>query len=253
MSSRLWDILVQSLPRLLIPFLTISLKLTVLTFIVGTLFAAVIAIVQIAEVPVLKQLARIYIWIFRSTPLLLQLWIIFYGLPTLGIKMGGFTAAVIAYSMNEAAYNSEIIRSSILSVPQGQIEAGYMVGMNYFQIMMKVVLPQAARIAFPPMFNSLIALVKDTSLASTVTVIEMMAVARQIAARYYEPFALYCETGLIYLIVCTLLTRLQSYLEGKLVWKSSDKLPSVEIESLKAQREKKTMRHRVNGDHADWE
>ena len=227
-SSRLWDILVQSLPRLLIPFLTISLKLTVLTFIVGTLFAAVIAIVQIAEVPVLKQLARIYIWIFRSTPLLLQLWIIFYGLPTLGIKMGGFTAAVIAYSMNEAAYNSEIIRSSILSVPKGQIEAGYMVGMNYFQIMMRVVLPQAARIAFPPMFNSLIALVKDTSLASTVTVIEMMAVARQIAARYYEPFALYCETGLIYLIVCTLLTRLQSYLEGKLVWKSSSKTPTLE-------------------------
>ena len=226
-NERLWQILISSLPKLLIPFLTISLKITVLTFIFGTLLAMLIAIVQIAEVPILKQLARAYIWIFRSTPLLLQLWIIFFGLPTLGIKFSGFTAAVIAYSMNEAAYNAEIIRSSILAVPEGQIEAGYMVGMNYFQIMTRVVLPQAARIAFPPMFNSLIALVKDTSLASSVTVIEMMAVARQIAARYYEPFALYCETGLIYLVVCTLLTKLQSYLEGRLVWKSTDNHPSI--------------------------
>lgn len=226
-NERLWQILISSLPKLLIPFLTISLKITVLTFIFGTLLAMLIAIVQIAEVPILKQLARAYIWIFRSTPLLLQLWIIFFGLPTLGFKFSGFTAAVIAYSMNEAAYNAEIIRSSILAVPEGQIEAGYMVGMNYFQIMTRVVLPQAARIAFPPMFNSLIALVKDTSLASSVTVIEMMAVARQIAARYYEPFALYCETGLIYLVVCTLLTKLQSYLEGRLVWKSTDNHPSI--------------------------
>ena len=226
-NERLWQILISSLPKLLIPFLTISLKITVLTFIFGTLLAMLIAIVQIAEVPILKQLARAYIWIFRSTPLLLQLWIIFFGLPTLGFKFSGFPAAVIAYSMNEAAYNAEIIRSSILAVPEGQIEAGYMVGMNYFQIMTRVVLPQAARIAFPPMFNSLIALVKDTSLASSVTVIEMMAVARQIAARYYEPFALYCETGLIYLVVCTLLTKLQSYLEGRLVWKSTDNHPSI--------------------------
>jgi len=225
--ERVWGILVNAFPRLIVPFFTISLKLTVSTFILGTLFACVLAVVQIAEVPVLKQFARAYIWIFRSTPLLLQLWIIFYGLPSLGINMSGFAAATIAYSMNEAAYNSEIIRSSILAVPKGQMEAGYMIGMNYFQVMMKIVMPQAARIAFPPMFNSLIALVKDTSLASSVTVIEMMAVAKQIAARYYEPFAIYCETGLIYLIVCTILTKLQSWLEGKLVWKSTDKYPTI--------------------------
>ena len=150
---------------------------------------------------------------------MLQLFIIFYGLPSFGIYFNGYVAAIIAFSLNLAAYNSEIIRSAIQAVPIGQSEAGYMIGLNYFQIMTRIVLPQAARVAFPPLFSSLIGLTKDTSLASTATVVEMMSVAKRIAAVYYEPFWMYMEAGFIYLMICTILTKLQSFMEKKLEWK----------------------------------
>ena len=141
---------------------------------------------------------------------------------SLGIMIDGFPAAVIAFSLNFAAYNSEVLRSAIQAVPVGQTEAAYMVGLNYFQLMTRIVLPQAARIAFPPLFNSLIGLVKDTSLAATITVIDMLAVSKQIAARYYEPMPMYVETAIIYLVICTVLTKVQSYLEKKLEWKQPE-------------------------------
>ena len=155
---------------------------------------------------------------------MLQLFIIFYGLPSFGIYFNGFTAAVIAFSLNLAAYNSEIIRSAIQAVPIGQSEAGYMIGLNYFQVMTRIVLPQAARIAFPPLFSSLIGMTKDTSLASSITVIEMMSVAKRIAAVYYEPFWMYMETGFIYLMICTLLTKLQADFERNLEWKQPEEV-----------------------------
>ena len=150
---------------------------------------------------------------------MLQLFIIFYGLPSFGIYFNGYVAAIIAFSLNLAAYNSEIIRSAIQAVPVGQTEAGYMIGLNYFQIMARIVLPQAARIAFPPLFSSLIGLTKDTSLASSITVIEMMSVAKRIAAVYYEPFWMYMEAGFIYLMICTILTKVQSSFEKSMEWK----------------------------------
>ena len=142
----------------------------------------------------------------------------FFGLPSLGIMLDAFPSAVIAFSLNLAAYNAEVIRSAILAVPAGQTEAALMVGLSYPQLMAKIVLPQAGRIAFPPLFNSLIGLTKDTSLASSITLIEMFSVAQQVAARYYEPFALYCEAAVIYLLICTLLTWLQATVEKKLTW-----------------------------------
>jgi cystine transport system permease protein len=178
--------------------------------------------VQVANIKGLKQFARFYIWIFRGTPLMVQLFIIFYGLPSFGIYIDGFPAAVIAFSLNLAAYNAEIIRSAILAVPVGQTEAGYMVGLNYLQVMIRIVLPQAFKIAFPPLFSSLIGLTKDTSLASSITVIEMLAVSKQIAARYYEPFWMYMEAAFIYLMICTLLTKLQSWVEKKMTRKQPE-------------------------------
>ena len=111
---------------------------------------------------------------------MLQLFIIFYGLPSFGIYFNGFTAAVIAFSLNLAAYNSEIIRSAIQAVPIGQSEAGYMVGLNYFQVMTRIVLPQAFRTAVPPLFNSLISMIKNTSLAANITVVEMFMATQRI-------------------------------------------------------------------------
>ena len=120
------------------------------------------------------------------------------------------------YKRQTGAYASETIRAAIEAVPAGQLEAGYCVGLSYTQTMMRIILPQALRIAFPPLSNSLIGLVKDTSLAANITVMEMFMSAQRIAARTYEPFALYCEVGIIYLIFCTALTRLQSVWEQKL-------------------------------------
>lgn len=218
MSEHLADILISSFPKILVSGIRMTIPLTLWSFLVGFVIALFLALVQIADVKGLKQFARFYIWIFRGTPLLVQLFIIFFGLPGLGIMIDAFPAAVIAFGMNLGAYNAEVLRSSILAVSRGQTEAAELIGMTYPQLMVRIVLPQAFRIAFPPLFNSLIGLVKDTSLASSITVIELFTTAQQIAARTFEPFALYCEAALVYLIFSTVLTLLQSYLERRMDW-----------------------------------
>lgn len=218
MSERIVNILVSSFTKILIPGIKITIPLTLLSFLFGCIIALFLALVQIRNVKGLKQFARFYIWIFRGTPLIVQLFIVFFGLPSIGIVLDAFPSAVIAFSLNLGAYNSEIFRSAIQAIPEGQTEAAYMVGLSYPQAMRKVVMPQAFRIAFPPLFNSLIGLTKDTSLASSITVIELFSTAQQIAARTYEPFALYCEAAAIYLLICTALTWVQNRLEKKLTW-----------------------------------
>ena len=193
-----------------------TIPLTVISFAIALVIALFTAIVQIAEVPMLKPLARLYVWIIRGTPLLVQLFVVFYGLPSLGIVLDAFLSAIIVFSINTGAYASETIRAAIEAVPPGQMEAGYCVGMTYAQCMRRIILPQALRTAFPPLSNSLIGLIKDTSLAANITIMEMLMAAQRIAARTYEPFALYCEVGLVYLIFCTVLTRLQRYWEARL-------------------------------------
>lgn len=193
-----------------------TIPLTVISFAIALVIALFTAIVQIAEVPMLKPLARLYVWIIRGTPLLVQLFVVFYGLPSLGIVLDAFLSAIIVFSINTGAYASETIRAAIEAVPPGQMEAGYCVGMTYAQCMRRITLPQALRTAFPPLSNSLIGLIKDTSLAANITIMEMFMAAQRIAARTYEPFALYCEVGLVYLIFCTVLTRLQRYWEARL-------------------------------------
>ena len=152
----------------------------------------------------------------RGTPLLVQLFIVFYGLPNAGIRLDPLPAAIIVFSINEGAYCAETIRAALESVPSGQMEAGQCVGMSYMQIIRRIVLPQAMRTAFPTLANSLIAMVKDTSLAANITVTEMFMVTRRIVARTYEPLILYIEVGLIYLLFCTVLTKLQSLGEKRL-------------------------------------
>ncbi|MTB63502.1 ABC transporter permease subunit [Streptococcus sp. zg-86] len=216
MTDRLWQILIDSFSQILIPGLLVTIPLTILSFVFGLVIAVLTALVQIAKIPVLKSVARFYIWLIRGTPLLVQLYVIFYGLPSLGLVLDAFPSAVFVFSVNTGAYAAETIRASIESVPKGQLEAGYCVGMTFSQTMRRIVLPQAFRVAFPPLSNSLISLVKDTSLAANITVLEMFMATQQIAARTYEPFALYCEVGLIYLLFSTVLTKLQAYGEKKL-------------------------------------
>ena len=221
MSDRLINILITSFSQILIPGLKVTVPLTLCSFALSLVIGLLLALVQIAKVPVLRQFSRFYIWVFRGTPLIVQLFIIFFGLPNIGIVLDAFPAAVIGFGMNLGAYNAEVFRSAISAVPVGQTEAAYMIGLSYRQTMTRVVLPQSFPIAFPNLFNNLISLLKDTSLAASITVVELFTVTQQIAARTYEPFALYIEAAVIYLAFSTALTFLQRYLEGKLVWKSS--------------------------------
>ena len=215
MTQRLLDILVSSFPRLVLYCVQVTIPLTVCIYILSLVLGFLLALIQIQKIPVLKQLARVYVWVFRGTPLIVQMYIIFFGLPSLGITLDAFPSAVIAFSLNYAAYMSETIRAAIQSVPEGQWEAGYMIGLSSGQIMLRVILPQAARVAFPTLFSTLIGLTKDSSLAASITVVEMFKAAQQIASRTFEPFALYCEAAFVYLMLNTVLTLLQSYAAGQ--------------------------------------
>ena len=214
--QRLIEILVDSFGKILIPGLTITIPLTAVSFSIALVIAVAAAMVQFANVQVLKQAARFYVWVIRGTPLLVQLFVVFYGLPNVGIIIDPFPAAVLVFSINEGAYCAETIRAALESVPAGQMEAGQCVGMTWLQVMRRIILPQALRTAFPPLSNSLIAMVKDTSLAANITVVEMFMTTQQIVARTYEPLALYIEVGLIYLFFCTVLTKLQRIGEKRL-------------------------------------
>ena len=214
--GRLWELFLESFPKILIPGLTVTIPLTVIAFSLAMVIAVITALVQFANVKVLRQLARFYIWIFRGTPLLVQLFVVFFGLSRVGILLEPFPAAVIVFALNEGAYCAETVRAALESVPKGQLEAGLCAGMSYLQTIFRIVLPQAMRTAFPPLSNSLISMVKDTSLAANITVTEMFMVTQRIVARTYEPLQLYLEEGLIYLIFSTVLTKLQAVGEKKL-------------------------------------
>lgn len=216
MNERVWQLMLDSFWQLLLPGIRLTIPLTLISFSLAMVIALLTAVVQVANIPVLKQAARLYVWVIRGTPLLVQLFVVFFGLPDLGIVLDAFTSAVLVFSFNTGAYASETIRAAIEAVPAGQMEAGYCVGMNYVQIMARIVLPQALRTAFPPLSNSLIGLIKDTSLAANITIAEMFMSAQRIAASTYETFAMYCEVALVYLLFCTVLTKLQSYCEKRM-------------------------------------
>lgn len=216
MNERLWGILVDSFPKLLGYGIRVTIPLTVLSFALALVIALIVALIQYAQVKVLRQICRFYIWIIRGTPLLVQLYIVFFGLPSVGVVLEAFPAALLVLGFNEGAYMAETMRGALESVSTGQVEAGYCVGMNYLQIMIHVVLPQAFRTAFPTLGNSMISMLKETSMAATITVMEMFRQAQVINGRVYESLGLYGEVALIYLIFCTLLTWIQRRGEQKL-------------------------------------
>ena len=203
------ELLISSFPKILEFGLKVTLPLAVIAFILSTVLAVLVAMVQFADVPFLKQICRFYIWVIRGTPLLVQLMVAFYGLPLIGIHANPFVMAVIVFTINEGAYSAETMRAAMEAVPAGQLEAGYCVGMNFMQIMWHIILPQSFRTAFPSLFNALISMVKDTSLASSITVVEMFTRTKQIAGQSYNYLPLYIEVAIVYLLFCTVLTFVQ--------------------------------------------
>ncbi|NRQ16187.1 amino acid ABC transporter permease [Ensifer sesbaniae] len=208
-------LMLESLPSLLWAGLTFTIPLTLLSFIFGLILGLVTAVARLFGPAPVSLIARFYVWVIRGTPLLVQLFVIFYGLPSAGILLDAFTAALIGFSLNVGAYSSEVIRAVISSVPRGQWEAAYSIGMSWSQAMRRTILPQATRVAVPPLSNTFISLVKDTSLAAAITVPEMFQTAQRIVATTYEPLILYIEAALIYLAMSSVLSALQVRLERR--------------------------------------
>jgi cystine transport system permease protein len=192
-----------------------TVPLTLASFAIGLALAFIVALVRLFGPKWAVAVVRFYVWLFRGSPLLVQLFVIFYGLPNVGIVLDPLTAAIIGFSLNVGAYNSEVIRGVIESIPKGQWEAAYSMGMTREQALRRAILPQAARVALPPLSNSFIALVKDTSLAAVLTVPEVFQAAQRIASVTYEPLILYTEAALVYLLFSSVLSSAQVRLERK--------------------------------------
>lgn len=203
----------QSLGPLLVGGIKFTVPLALLSFGAGLVLAFAAALARLFGPAPLVALVRFYIWLIRGTPLLVQLFVIFYGLPSAGIVLDPLVAALIGFSLNIGAYNAEVIRGAIEAIPRGQWDAAYSLSMTRAQALRRTILPQAARVAVPPLANSFIALVKDTSLAAVITVPEIFQAAQRIASVTYEPLVLYVEAALIYLVLCSVLSSLQGRLE----------------------------------------
>jgi cystine transport system permease protein len=215
-SESTWQLILRSLGPLAKAAITKTVPLTVISFVIGLVIALAVALARLSSNVILTNIARFYISIIRGTPLLVQLFIVFYALPELGVKIESFPAAVIAFSLNVGGYAAEIIRSAIQSIPKGQWEAAETIGLDYVGALRRIILPQASRVAVPPLSNTLISLVKDTSLASTILVTELLRQAQIIAAPKFEFFALYGTAAVYYWVICLVLSFGQGRIESRL-------------------------------------
>ena len=193
-----------------------TIPLTLASFVAGLLIALVVALMRISGRAPLSAVARVYISVIRGTPLLVQLFVIFDGLPSVGVTLSPWPSAIIAFSLNVGGYAAEVIRAAILSVPKGQWEAAHTIGMSRRQALRRIILPQAARVSVPPLSNTFISLVKDTSLASLILVAELFRKAQEVAAFSQEFMVLYVEAAVVYWVFCLFLSAGQNLLEERL-------------------------------------
>ncbi len=226
---KLFDIkLVFSQIPTILSALPITIELTIIATLIGYLLGLVLALVKIHKTPVLRQIAVAYISIIRGTPILVQLYITYYGIPlmlkhhnlTYGTNYNinaipAIVFAIIALGLNQSAFDAEVIRASIQSVDKGQVEAAKTLGMSGGQILRRVILPQAVVVALPSLGNSLISLIKGTSLAFTVAVVDLTAEGRILAGRNFRYFEVYCSLAIIYWVITVVLENMFKILENK--------------------------------------
>lgn len=211
-----WELFFKSFEPLVWGAVRGTIPLALASFAIGLVLALGVALMRLSKNRVVSGIARFYISVIRGTPLLVQLFVIFYGMPSIGLVIDPWPSAIIAFSLNVGGYAAEIIRAAILSVPKGQWEAGYTIGMSHGTTLRRLILPQAARVSVPPLSNTFISLVKDTSLASLILVTEMFRVAEEIAAFSAEFMMVYLEAALIYWVICIVLAGGQGLLEKRL-------------------------------------
>lgn len=206
-----WNIIVHYFPYLAKAAL-LTLEISILSLILGLVSGLAAALCKLSSNPVLRNIAVFYVWLIRSTPLLVQLFIIYFGLPQLGIDLGPYLSGVLGLGLNVGAYNAETIRGGIQSIPRGQQEAARSLGMSSSLSMRRIILPQAMRIIIPPLGNNFIILIKDTSLVSTITLVELTLTAQRFIGSTYKPFEMYLMAAFLYAV----LTTTASFLLGKL-------------------------------------
>lgn len=211
-----WELARSSLWPIVSGAITGTIPLAVSSFLLGLVIALIVALMRLSKTRIVAALGRFYVSVIRGTPLLVQLFVIFYGLPSVGVTIEPWPSAVIAFSMNVGGYAAEVIRAAILSVPKGQWEAGHTIGMSRRLTLRRIILPQAARVSVPPLSNTFISLVKDTSLASLILVTELFRKAQEIAAPSQEFMLLYVEAAVVYWVICLFLSGGQSRLERRL-------------------------------------
>lgn len=204
-------------PRI-IKYIHVTMGIAIISMVIGLVLGTIIALVRTFKIKGLDRLAKVYVSFFRGTPLLVQLFLLYYGLPQVlpvFASMNAYIAAFIGLSLNSAAYISEVLRGAINSVDKGQMEAALSVGMTKGQGMKRIVLPQATRVAIPALGNTFIGIIKESSLAFTLGVSEMLAQAKLAAAASYKFFESYLVVALIYWLITIVLSHLQSKLEDR--------------------------------------
>ena len=195
-----WNVITHYFPFLLQASI-LTLEISVLSLALGLAFGLAGALGKLSPNRLVRSVAAFYIWLIRSTPLLVQLFIIYFGLPQFGIDLGPFLSGVLGLSLNVGAYNAETIRGGILSVPRGQLEAARSLGMGPGLAMRRIILPQAVRIIIPPLGNNFIILIKDTSLVSTITLVELTLTAQRLIGSTYKPFEMYLMAAFLYAVI----------------------------------------------------
>ncbi len=223
----------------LLAYLPVTLFITVFSMLFGVMLGLVVAVIKMHKIPVLSQLAAIFVSFIRGTPLLVQLYLSFYGIPVLlryvnylydtNYNVNGISPMIfvlIAFSLNEAAYNSETIRAALQSVNKGQIEAAQSLGMTYSQLLRRIVIPEAFLVALPNLGNTLIGLLKGTSLAFVCSVTEMTGRGKTLAGHSYRYFEVYISLALIYWGLTIIIELMVKYLEKRLTISDSANTPS---------------------------
>lgn len=195
----------------------LTVKLYIITMVLSLPLGVVISLGRISKNRLLNNGIQIYTWIFRGTPLLLQLFFVYYGLPVVGITLSPFTAAALTFVINYTAYFCEIFRGSILGIDQGQYEAAKVLGMSYWQTMFRIVIPQALITALPPLSNEAIALIKDTSLISAIGMAEILRNSREIVTRDFSITPFIICAG-VYLVLSTVVVLACKKIENKVMF-----------------------------------
>jgi len=195
-----------------------TLLFAVAAMVLGLALGGLIALVRVLELPLLQALARVYVSAFRGTPLLVQVFIVYYGLPSIGIEFSPVTAGILALTLNVAAYLSETLRGAVAGVRQGQWQAGTSLGLTHLQTLRHVVVPQALHVAVPSLSNSLISLIKDTSLVSVIAVTELMLATKELISTTFQPFPLYIAAAGVYWVLSLAFEQVQRVLEKRLAF-----------------------------------